>query len=225
MRTTLVLFTLLCFQQAAFAQKYQSFGISYAPTLARINDFSGKATGPRYGQQACLIFQWKTSSTFSYRIGLGYSYLQAAKSYNQLFTNDLITTWSRHHDIILPFLLQFSFSSRPNRLFLTGGVVPSINLGRKVTESSQSPYSTYVFERDITAAQNYQWVDVPVSLGIGYEIKPKNMGRFYLQPVFRSNLLTQLVFIPKALFGRRSPEPEIPTSVNTFGVELGYFLK
>jgi hypothetical protein len=101
----------------------------------------------------------------------------------------------------------------------------SINLDRKVTESSQSPYSTYVFEQNITAAQNYQWVDVPVSLGIGYEIKPKNMGRFYLQPVFRSNILTQLVFIPKALFGRRSPEPEIPTSVNTFGVELGYFLK
>ena len=95
MRTTLVLFTLLCFQLAVLAQKNQSFGISYAPTLARINDFSGKATGPRYGQQACLIFQWKTSSTFSYRIGLGYSYLQAAKSYNQLFTNDQVTTWSR----------------------------------------------------------------------------------------------------------------------------------
>jgi hypothetical protein len=103
--------------------------------------------------------------------------------------------------------------------------MPSINIGRKVTESSLSPYDGYVFEREITKEQNYKWVDIPVSLGFGYEIKLKSYGRFYLQPVFRTNILTQLVFLPKELFGRRTPYPETPTSVNTLGVELGYFLK
>ena len=224
MRNALILFLLLFFTPRLKAQAKFNFGISYSPTAAFIDDFSNKTHNHRYRQQACIQLKWKSGKHFSYVAGLGYSFIQAEYSSEFPSINETFITWFRHSDILLPLQLQYSFSSKPSRIFFTGGLIPSINVGRNVQETRTYSYSSSSSSLDATDEQGYRILDAFITLGMGYEYKTKGAGTFYIQPNFRTNFLTELLYVPKYLFSNK-PKEVYPPLVSTFGIELGYFLK
>lgn len=209
----------------AGAQNSPTWGISYAPTISKVDDFGKKEKNHRLGQQVCLQLQWRPTTHLDFQVGAGYSYLQGKYAQDIFTVDETLNTWVRHHDILLPVQIKLSFSERPNTFFFTTGIMPTLNIGRKVTQTRTSPYTSSGFEQDITRQQAYKWVDCFVSLGLGYEFQVKNAGRFFVQPIGRTNLLTVLAYFPKVIFGKRSDIEEVPPLVSTIGVELGYFIR
>lgn len=219
-----VLLSLLLLSVANAQTKYQ-YGISTAISLAKINPSGNTATKNRYGQQACINVVWESGKKRSYRAGLGYSYLRAENFLHRAFVSDNITTRYEHHDILIPLQLQYGFSSKPNRLYLAAGILTSINIKRKVTEITDFPYSTAILERDITKEQHYTRLDGFITLGLGYEFKLKSGARFFVQPSFRSNTITQFVYLLEYLTDQRGyNDDNEPPTVRVIGIELGYYL-
>ncbi len=205
------------------AQAKISYGLAYAPTFAQIDDLGNQSQKHRYGQQSILYAKWRSGKRFSYIAGLGYSFIQTEYSNIVPYTHEIFTTWFRHHDILLPFKLQYSFSTKPSRLIFVGGIIPSINVNRNVQVTSYYSYSTPSFARNVTNEQGYRWLDAFITLGIGYEYKIKQGGRIYIEPNFSTNFFTELLYIPKYLFYKQ--KDTYPPEVSTVGIEVGYFLK
>lgn len=223
MRTLLIASFLFWMGNSLEAQKNFSAGISYAPTFARIDQQNNPSKNHRYGQQVSLQARWNSGKHFSYMAGLGYSAIQSEYSSKIPYIGEIYTQWFKHQDILLPFQLRYSFSTKPSRLFFSGGIIPSINVGRKVLENRQDPYGSPSIGWDTSDEQGYRAMDCFITLGLGYEYTIKGVGQFYIQPDFRTNFLTELAYIPKYLFHRQ--DEVYPLLVSTIGIEVGYFLK
>jgi len=228
MRTLIIFILLIFFRSGIPAQAVWKYGLSYSPTLTRIDDFTAPAKQNRYGQQALLNFQRNSGDHLSFQFGLGYSFIQAQyeSEIDILWTSQTNITRYRHHDLIIPIQAQFYFSTKPNRPFFAVGLMPSINIGRKVTNLSYYADPATATVMDLSSQQNYKKLDVLCSLGLGYDFKWKDRGNLVIQPVFRSNLPTQLFYVFKYLLNSRGgSDNETPPAVNTIGLELGYLIR
>ena len=90
-------------------------------------------------------------------------------------------------------------------------------------ENRQDPYGSPSTRWDTSDEQGYRTLDCFITLGLGYEYKIKGGGHLYIQPDFRTNFLTELVYIPKYLTHRQ--DEVYPPLISTVGIEVGYFLK
>lgn len=228
MRTLIVFVLLMFFRSDIPAQAVWKYGISYIPTLARIDDFAAPSKHNRYGQQALLHFQRNSGDHLSFQFGLGYSFIQAQyeSQIDILWTSQTNITRYRHHDLIIPVQAQFYVTTKPNRLFFAAGLMPSINIGRKVTSLSYYSDPETATVMDLSSLQNYKKLDVHCSFGIGYDFKWKDRSNLVIQPVFRSNIPSQLFYVFKYLVNSRGgSDHETPPLVNTIGLELGYFIR
>lgn len=202
MMRLLLILTITIFWGGLNAQTGVRWGISYAPSFAKID----LSTQKKYGQQILLQMEWNKRKRETYRLGLGHSFLQA-ENYDYYGYTDQY----RHHDIILPFQLHYGLHSRPNRLYAVTGAMLSLNIKRNV----------FVGNRTL----HYKWVDGFITLGLGYEFKLKNRGRIYIQPQYHSNSVTQFVYFLDYLIGRGGIDGyKYPPKISVTGIELGYFL-
>lgn len=228
MRTLIIFVLIIFFRSDIPAQAGWKYGISYSPTLARIDDFTAPSKHNRYGQQALLNFQRISGDYLSFQFGLGYSFIQAQyeSQTDILWTSQTNITRYRHHDLIIPIQTLFYFSKKPNRPFFTAGLMPSINIGRKVTNLSYYSDPETATVMDLSSQQNYKNLDVLCSIGFGYDLKWKDRSNLVIQPIFRSNLPSQLFYIFKYLVNSRGgSDHETPPMVNTIGLELGYLIR
>jgi len=228
MRTLTIFVLLVFFRIGVQAQAFWKYGVSYTPTLVRIDDFGPTAKHHRSGQQALLNFQRSSGDHLSFQFGVGYSFIQAQyeSQIDILWTSQTSITRYRHHDLIVPIQAQFYLSTRPNRPFFAAGFMPSINIGRKVTSLSYYSNPEAATLMDVSSRQNYKRLEVLYSLGLGYDFKLKDRSKLIIQPVFRSNLPTQLFYVFRYLLNSRGgSDNETPPAVNTIGLELGYFIR
>lgn len=201
------------------AQTIRHFDISYTPTLIGLTVSGDKLKRHQWGHQVCAEISLAKSPRFSFKTGIGYSFLQAEYNIDLAFTSDNIQTWFRYYDLIVPIHTKYGFSSGPNRFYVTAGIVPSFNIGRKVLEYRGSLGS---FARDVTQEQFFNRFDLPISAGLGYSYALKNFGHLYLQPTIRSNYTTQFYYFLRYLFGRRSSTNDDPPGWSSIGLTIGY---
>ena len=174
------------------AQTIRHFDVSYTPTLIGLTASGDKMKRHQWGHQAAFELSITKTPYFSLKTGIGYSFLQAEYNIDLSFTSDNIQTWYRYYDLILPFHLKYGFSVNTSRFYATVGIVPSINIGRKVLEY-RSSFGTFV--RDVTADQYFNRLDFPLSAGLGYSYKWKDFGHIYFQPTVRTNYGTQFYYL------------------------------
>lgn len=201
------------------AQTIRHFDVSYTPTLIGIAVPGDKMKRHQWGYQATFELSISNNPRYSFKTGIGYSFLQAEYNIDLAFTSDNIQTWFRYYDLILPFHFKYGFSSRPNRFFAMAGAVPSFNIGRKVLEYRGS-FGSY--SRDVTNDQFFTRFDIPISVGAGYSFTWKDFGHLYIQPTFRTNYSTQFYYLLRYLFGRRSSTNDDPPSWSSIGLTIGY---
>lgn len=226
LRFCLFLATIILASPMLQAQSRHHWGLSYAPTFAQFEHYGSKVKRDRYGQQACLQFYTSSEKRFSYRVGIGYSFTQATYEYKTPYLGDTQITRFKHQDLLLPVQVQYGFSSKPNRLYLSLGLMPTLNLGRDASETTILAYTTQSSTRDVTSIQGDKRLDLFLSLGPGYEYHFKKNGQCFIQPIFRSNMPVQLMYIVKYLFSsEKRYSPASPPIVNTFGIELGYYFR
>lgn len=208
------------------AQPKWHWGLSYAPTFAQFEHYGSKIKQDRYGQQVCLQLYSSSERHFSYRMGIGYSFTQANYKYITPYLGDSQFTRFKHQDLLLPFQVQYGFRNKPNQLYLSAGLMPTLNLGRKAIETTVFTYSTGSNVRDITNEQGDKRLDLFLTIGPGYAYHFKKNGQCYIQPSVRSNMPVQLIYVVEYLFNpEKRHGPASPPIVNTFGVELGYYFQ
>jgi len=207
------------------AQSKVKVGLSYAPTVAGIGELSTRTKDHWYGQQALLYLYWNTEKRISYRVGLGYSFTQAEYLFSAPNLGENITTRFKHFDLILPFQAQYALTTHRNRPYLALGMTHSLNIGRRVSEIRNDLSSPISIRRDITKLQYYKYLDGLLSAGVGYEYQWKDGSILYVQPNYRSNYITQLIYLIKYFVDGHYHSSMDPPDVHTFGIELGWFFR
>ncbi|HAD11542.1 MAG TPA: hypothetical protein DCF33_03790 [Saprospirales bacterium] len=210
-------FLLSCWTQAA-SQTILHVNCSYSPTVMFVAATGNRNHQHRWGHQLIGGISWTKSPRFSTQAGIGYSFLQAEYQFDIAFSGETLKTWYRHQDLIFPLEIKYAFSSRPNRFYGILGIVPSVNIGRKVLETRNSISGT----RDATDEQYYDRFDMPLSIGAGYGFSMKSIGHGYIQPTFRTNLATEVFYFFRYLFGRKSNTNDDPPAWSSLGMTLGF---
>jgi hypothetical protein len=201
------------------AQSIRHFDVSYTPTLLAITVPGDKLKRHQWGHQAAFELSVSKSPRFSFKAGIGYSFLQAEYKNDIASTGISIQTWYRYYDLIFPFHLRYGFSNNANRFYATAGIIPSINIGRKALEYRPSYGS---LGRDVTADQYFTRLDFPLSAGFGYSLNWKDFGHIYIQPTMRTNYGTQFYYLLRYLFGRRNSTNDDPPGWWSIGCALGF---
>lgn len=225
MRTIWALWISLWILNGMSAQSKVKIGLAYAPTLAGIGELSTKTKDHWYGQQALLYLYWNTQKRISYRVGLGYSFTQAEYRFSAPNLGENITTRFKHFDLILPFQAQYALTAHRSRPYLALGMTHSLNIGRRVSEIRNDLSSPISIRRDITKFQYYKYLDGLISAGVGYEYQWKDGSILYVQPNYRTNYITQLIYLVKYFVDGHYYSSMDPPDVHTFGIELGWFFR
>lgn len=216
MRNILVFILILLTKNLTTAQHPDIYGISYAPTFAKINEKGHRQLGHQAGVQA----QWLIGNRFSWRLGLEYSFIRTESHLILPPMGEDIAFRYRHYDILLPVQAQYGLSPKRNRLFLSLGLMPTINVGRRVTEQR----SNETYEQDITRDRGYKSLDLYMTGGLGYEVKFKNDSRLFVQYLYRDNFPSQFLSLIKYL-AQGADYSDAQPPVRMKGFEFGYMFK
>ncbi|MBL7806906.1 MAG: outer membrane beta-barrel protein [Saprospiraceae bacterium] len=217
---TFFLILFISFSNSGSAQSLRHFDISYSPTLMFIHGSAKRSKNHQWGHQVAAGLSWSKSDRFSVQAGLGYSFLQAQYYYKIDFTGEVLESWYRHQDLIIPLHLKYAFSTKPNRGYVVLGLMPSFKLNRKLIETRTS--GSFSWTKDATREQYYDLFDIPLSIGAGYSLSYKNVGHFYLQPSYRTNIATQFYYLLRYLFGRRNDTNDSPPVWSSYGITAGF---
>lgn len=217
---TSILIIFISISNSSFAQSFRHFDFSYSPTLIFMHGSAKRSKIHQWGHQVAAGVSWSKSDRFSVQIGLGYSFLQAQYYYKIEYTGELLESWYRHQDLIIPLHLKYAFSTKPNRAYVVLGLVPSFNLDRKLLETRTS--GSFSWTKDATKEQYYDLFDIPISIGAGYSLSYKKVGHFYIQPNYRSNFATQFYYLFRYLFGRRNDTNDSPPIWSSYGISIGF---
>ena len=90
---------------------------------------------------------------------------------------------------MLPVLLRYNISRRPNKFYLIGGITPQIKISRITTTKLWYPSGEITTSKSDDNATAFRKVNANGTIGIGYDMKLSGKLNLFVQPTFDCNLL------------------------------------
>jgi hypothetical protein len=166
--------------------------------------------------QAAFNVRLLSGAQFSYRSGIGFSYLKAGTgNFNPYVNYTYSNTVYEYRDVMIPLEIRYDYGRKRGRIYNAVALIPTLNLGRKVTHTFLSPGQVSP-AFSITEGRLKPKMDLLMSgtLGFGWASAQGISG--YLGITFQTNVF--------ALAYREIRNSGNYTLVRVLGIEAGMYI-